>query len=374
MSNQLPTLPDVNFVDVNPQETISAIIGGYEQISGESLADGDPRRLFLLSIAYIIIQQRQQIDASGKSNLLYYAQDEYLDHLGAFRNTPRLQSQSAVDTQRFTLSQLRPNNIGIPQGTRVTSDNQRFFRTSQPATIIAGQLSVDVPIEAIQPGIDSNDIPAGQINKLVDPIPFVQATANLLGTTGGRSKEDNESYRFRIYQAPTGFSIAGPEDAYKFWARTANSAIIDVSATSPSAGVVEVRPLLENGEIPSQAILDQVDAALSPKTIRPLTDQVQVLAPNIVGFDIDLTYFIRTIDSPSAPLIQEKVNAEIESFVQWQKEKLGRDINPDEIIFRLKKAGVKRVQFVSPSFVPVSASSVAIVNNIIVNYGGLEDE
>lgn len=374
MSNQLPTLPDVNFVDVNPQETISAIIGGYEQISGESLADGDPRRLFLLSIAYIIIQQRQQIDAAGKSNLLYYAQDEYLDHLGAFRNTPRLQDQAAVDTQRFTLSQFRPNNIGIPQGTRVTSDNRRFFRTSQPATIIAGQLSVDVPIEAIQPGVDSNDIPAGQINKLVDPIPFVQTTANLLGTTGGRSKEDNESYRFRIYQAPTGFSIAGPEDAYKFWARTANSAIIDVSATSPSAGVVEVRPLLENGEIPSQAILDQVSSILTAKDIRPLTDLVNVYAPDVASFDLDVTYFIRLSDATSAHVIQEKANQAVSDFVEWQKQKLGRDINPDELIFRLKKAGVKRVDLASPIFTEVPSSSVAIAGQINVNYGGLEDE
>lgn len=374
MANQLPTLPDVSFVETDPQVIIDNIIGGYEEVSGYTLSDGDPRRLFLLSIAYIIISQRQQIDASGKSNLLYYAQDDFLDHLGLMRDTPRVEAQASVTTQRFTLSSVRPNNVGIPQGTRVTADNQLYWETTEPATIVTGQLSVDVTVEALTPGEEANGIEVGEINRLVDPIPYVQTVSNTEITAGGADREDDESYRYRIYQAPTGFSIAGPEDAYKFWARSANSSIVDVSATSPSAGVVDIRPLLENGGIPNQAILDQVENALNKDTIRPLTDQVQVLAPNVVNYNIDITYYIRTEDSPSVSIIQDKVDKAVEEYVIWQKSRLGRDINPDELIYRLKQAGVKRASIATPTLQAILATDVAIESTITVNYGGLEDE
>lgn len=374
MANTLPVLPDVTFVETDPQAIITEIITGYEQAAGYTLADGDPRRLFLLTIAYIIIQQRQKIDASGKNNLLYYAEDDYLDNLGLMRDTLRNAGQASVTTERFTLSSVRPSNVGIPQGTRVTADNQLYWQTTEPATIVTGQLFVDVPVEAMTTGEIGNGIAIGQVNRLVDPIPYVQTVSNIEKTAGGKDREDNESYRYRIYEAPSGFSIAGPESAYKFWARSANSSIVDVAAISPSAGVVEIRPLLENGEIPNQAILDQVEAKVNPKDIRPLTDQVQVIAPNVVNYNINLTYFIRTEDGPSVSIIQSKVDQAVADYVLWQKSRLGRDINPDELIYRLKAAGIKRANMISPTLQAVLETDVAVAGTITVNYGGLEDE
>lgn len=374
MANTLPVLPDVTFVETDPQAIITEIITGYEQAAGYTLADGDPRRLFLLTIAYIIIQQRQKIDASGKNNLLYYAEDDYLDHLGLMRDTPRNAGEAAVTTIRFTLSSTRPNNVGIPQGTRVTADNLIYWQTTQAATIVTGQLFVDVPVQALTIGELGNGISVGQINRLVDPIPYVQSVSNTEVTAGGKEKEDNESYRNRIYEAPAGFSIAGPESAYKFWAKSANASIIDVTAISPSPGVVEIRPLLENGEIPNQAILDQVEAAVNPKDKRPLTDQVQALAPNVVNYNINLTYFIRVDDGPSASMIQSKVDQAVADYALWQKSKLGRDINPDELIYRIKAAGAKRAAVITPTLQAVTETDVAVAGTITVNYGGLEDE
>lgn len=381
MANELPVLPDVEFVEVDAQQVIDEIIGGFEEIEATrlgdptfSLGDGDPRRLFLLSIAYVIANQRQQINETGKSNLLYYANDDFLDHLGAFRKTPRIEEQAAVTTQRFTLSATRPTNVGIPQGTRVTADNTLFWETTEAASIISGQLFVDIPIQALTAGVAGNDLQIGVINRLVDPIPYVATVANTEVTTGGRDRESNDAYRFRIYQAPSGFSIAGPEEAYKFHALSANSAIVDVSATSPSAGVVDIRPLMENGQIPTQAVLDQVEAAVTPDDIRPLTDLVQVNAPNVVNYNINLTYYIRKDDSASVTDIQTRVNDAVTAYIEWQREKLGRDINPDELIARLIQAGVKRSVITTPTLQAVLATDVAFADNVTVNYGGLEDD
>ena len=372
--SDLPVLPDVSFVETDPQEIINSIISGYEELAGYTLADGDPRRLFLLSIAYIIISQRQQIDASGKSNLLYYAQDDYLDHIGALRRVTRIDAQPAISTERFTLSAVRGADVGIPAGTRVTADNSIYWRTTEAATITAGNLFVDVPIEALTAGDAGNGIGVGSIARLVDPIPYVQSVSNTTETSGGREKESNDAYRSRIYQAPAGFSIAGPRDAYIFWALTANSGIVDVSAESPSAGEVEIVLLLADGAIPSQSVLDQVEAVLSEDTIRPLTDLVTVSAPTPSSYDINITYYIRTADAASEADIQARVADAVAEYIAWQRSKLGRDINPDELVFRLINAGVKRVAITAPTFNAVAPNEVAQINAQTVNYGGLEDD
>src|SRR5699024_1600799 len=69
----LPVLPDVEFAARDSQTVIDNVIGGYEELTGRKLAESDPVRLFLLSICYVIIQERAKVDAAGKSNLLYYA-------------------------------------------------------------------------------------------------------------------------------------------------------------------------------------------------------------------------------------------------------------------------------------------------------------
>lgn len=381
MANTLPVLPDAEFVQVDAQTVIDEVIGGFEELEAArlglptyTLADGDPRRLFLLSIAYVIVNQRQQINETGKQNLLYYAQDDFLDHLGAFRKTPRIEEQAAVTTIRFTLSSIRPTNVGIPQGTRVTADNTLFWQTTEPATIVTGQLFVDVPVQALTAGIIGNGFAVGEINALVDPIPYVASVSNTEISAGGRDQESNDAYRYRIYQAPSGFSIAGPEEAYIFHALSANSTIVDVSATSPSAGVVDIRPLLEGGQIPTQAILDQVEAAVTPDTIRPLTDNVQVNAPNVVNYSINLVYYIRKDDSASVPDIQTRVNEAVQDYIEWQRARLGRDINPDELTTRLIQAGVKRSVITTPTLQAVLKTDIAFNNSLTVNYGGLEDD
>ncbi|EMV2757991.1 baseplate J protein, partial [Escherichia coli] len=88
-------LPDITFADSNPTDITTRSIRAFESITGETLAPADPRRLFILSLCEIIIQQRKAIDFSAKQNLLTYGGGEYLDHIGYLTDTPRLEAQSA---------------------------------------------------------------------------------------------------------------------------------------------------------------------------------------------------------------------------------------------------------------------------------------
>lgn len=373
MSN-LPVLPDIDFINTNPQEIIDMIIDGYETAAGVTLAAGDPRRLFLLSIAAVIIRQRLQIDIAGKNNTLYYATGDYLDHIGAMRATERIPASGALATVKFSLSSIQRQVVNIPKGTRVTADGVVYWQTTVDSHIKIGDRSVDVIVESMSPGSHLNGIEVGIINQLVDPIPYVNDVKNITETNGGADKEGDESYRERIYRAPAAFSIAGPRLAYEYWAKSASSSIIDVVAHSPSPGVVKVIPLLDGGGIPGEEILSKVDGILSDDTIRPLSDKVEVDAPIGVNYNIDITYYIKNSDLVLQADIDERIKKAVSDFVLWQKSKIGRDINPDELIRRLIIAGAKRVNIVSPVFKKIEFNEIAQDVDIDIKYGGSEDE
>lgn len=64
----------------------------------------------------------------------------------------------------------------------------------------------------------------------------------------------------------------------------------------------------------------------------------------------------------------------MQDYIDWQRQKLGLDINPSELIYRLKAAGVKRVEVRSPQFTTVNEACVAIPTSTNLIYGGLEDD
>ena len=406
--NNLPELPPITYLDTDPQQTINDIVNRYEMVTGRKLAEADPIRLFLLAEAYLIIQTRLRFEHQLKQQLLYYASGAGLDNLGAFRMTPRLQSSAAVTTLKFTLSAVRPGAVLIPKGTRVTANNILYFATNENVEIKAGSMSVEVDAKALVVGEAGNGIGVGELNIVVDPVPYTPTVENLTITQGGADTEKDDAYRERIYYAPAAFSVAGPADAYKVISESASSTIADVGVFAPQPdnikdlvqsvltsnnasdaiktavktaldnavwpGTVQVRPLLDGGEIPTQTILDLVYEKLSPDTVRPLADYVQVLAPVVKTYDVNYTYYISKSNQATASEIQAAVNNATAQYVAWQRASLDRDINPDELTVLVKAAGAKRLEIVSPVFTKLEPSEVGHAARITVTYGGLENE
>ena len=367
------TLPNIDFTEKSAADVEAEIIAKYEQTSGRILAKGDPVRLFLEAIAAVIAQQRVIIDFSAKQNLLAYATGDYLDHLGDRQGVVRLPEQPAMATVRFSLPIAQTFAVSIPRGTRVTPGDGLFFSTQEAHEISSGETSIEVAVTCVQSGSIGNNFAIGQISKLVDPLPYISKVENTTASTGGVDEETDDNFRLRIRQAMERYSVAGPRLAYDFWARTAHQGIIDVSVRSPAAGEVEIRPLMEGGELPSSEILDEVLSICSADDVRPLTDRVSVLAPERVGYSIDITYFIDRVEATSISAIQAQVTTAVGEYIAWQKAKLGRDINPSALIKRVMDAGAKRVEVTIPIYTALEAWQVAKESSVAINYGGLED-
>ncbi|WPC44836.1 baseplate J/gp47 family protein [Clostridium sp. JS66] len=109
---------------------------------------------------------------------------------------------------------------------------------------------------------------------------------------------------------------------------------------------------------------------LNDKTIRPLTDKVEVKAPLTVSYSINLTYYISNDNLGMIERIQNEVNTAIQDFILWQKSKIGRDINPSILISNIVSAGASRADVISPIFTSLADNQVASLNTTTINYGG----
>lgn len=370
----LKNLPEVSFVETDAEAVRRSVLVAFEATAGRSLAPGNPERLFLEALAAIIAQQNVLIDLAGKRNLVALADGEYLDHIGAFSDVERLPAAKAGVTLRFSMPSAQVFPVAVPAGTRATPDQALLFETTASAEIPAGQTYVDVPALCQAAGTVGNGYVPGQINRLVDVLAYVTSVSNTTESAGGTDEEDDEHYRERVVLSPESLSTAGPAGAYAYWAKSASALIADVSVRSPSAGVVEVRPLLTGGEIPGQDILDAVAEVLTAEKRRPLTDQVQVLAPASVSFDVDVTYWVSSEDQLALASIQADVVAAVDEYVAWQIAKLGRDVTPSKLVQLMMSAGAKRVSVTAPAQAALDLHQVAQLGVRTVIYGGLEDE
>lgn len=178
----------------------------------------------------------------------------------------------------------------------------------------------------------------------------------------------------RMRESVETYSTAGPLGGYEYFAKSASALIADVKATSPKPGEVDVRVLLTGGELPGEEILKEVLDILNADTVRPLTDHVTVAAPQAVPYNIDVTYYTQEGGALSADTIAADVAAAVKSFQKWQAEKMGRDVNPSQLIALLMQTGVKRVEVRSPVFAAVADNAVAQVGTVSVVNGGAERE
>lgn len=369
-------LAPVNFLETDAETIRSQIITGFEQASGDTLAAGDPRRLFLLSIADVIIQQRTAINLAAQQNLLSYAQGGYLDALGQLLAVERMAESKAVTTLEFTLSQALGSVYTIPAGTQVTN-GVVTFETDEDLLIPIGETMGEVSASCTVAGPVGNDYLAGQISTIVTPMTFVSGAQNTTITTGGADAESDPDFADRIRLAPNSFSVAGPEKAYVYHAKSVSPAIIDVKVNSPTPGEVDVYVLLTDGTLPTEDTLEQIEEHLSDENIRPLTDYVVVKAPTASNYEIELHYWINQEDSSKAAQIQADVEAAVEQYRFWQQTKIGRDITPGKLLQLVFAAGASRVdnsKLKPATWKKLEAMQVAQCTKVNVVYEGYKDE
>jgi phage-related baseplate assembly protein len=346
----------------------------YKEKTGRegTLADADAKTLLIKAFAAIEYQTMQYIEAKGQAELLKTSTGDALDALSALLGILRKDSSRATATERFYLAGQRGDVVAIPAGTRVKTQGGKYFNTVDYGEVKQGETYADILIQAEEAGTESSGVLEGDINILVDPIAYVSSVENITESTGGLDIEDDDNLTERVYLAPSKFSCAGPKDAYEYYVREWRTDVGDVQVVSPSACVIALYAVLENGDLLSDAEMESLLEYMSDEKIRPLGDKVICETPEEIEYDLNFTYYIASSDQKSASTIQEAVEEATQAYITWQR-KLGRDVNPTELIARIRDAGAKRVNVSAPTDVALEKTQIPKLRKKTVMYGGLED-
>lgn len=159
--------------------------------------------------------------------------------------------------------------------------------------------------------------------------------------------EDDDAYRLRIQEAPDGLSVAGPQSAYAFHARSADGRVRDASATSPTPAVVVITVLSAQGDgTADSALLGIVNTALSAEEIRPIGDRLIVQSARIVDYAIEATLYIGK--GPEAPIVTAAAKARVTLAAQPRRP-LKYSIYRTALMAALHVEGVRHVALTSPA-------------------------
>ncbi len=159
--------------------------------------------------------------------------------------------------------------------------------------------------------------------------------------------EDDDDYRARIPLSLESYTTAGSEGSYVYHGLSAAGTIKDISAVSPTPGVVTVYVLSNNGDgTASQAEIDAVTASLNADRVRPMTDNVDVQSATIVTYTIDAELVL--FDGPDTSVVQQAAVKAAQAYAD-SVHRIGYDVSVSGIYQALHQPGVDRVNLAAPT-------------------------
>ncbi len=155
-----------------------------------------------------------------------------------------------------------------------------------------------------------------------------------------------------------------------------NAETVKIEITRNMYGRVKIVPICAGGDLPSEDVLADVLAQCSADDVKPLTDLVQVEAPQVETYDIELTYYTTRANESQVVRNVEGSDGAIHRYIYWQGSALDQDINPDELRKLIlcphwtdNTIGATRVEIVKPEYKALRSTTVAkFSGNLKVNH------
>lgn len=141
--------------------------------------------------------------------------------------------------------------------------------------------------------------------------------------------ESDDDYKARLQESPEGLSVAGPEGAYRFHARSASPMVQGVSVESPNPCEILLTVLSKEGPAEGQEdYAGPIDGAASPgllalvgshlEPFRPMGDRLTVASAEIVYYQISATIYPDGELDPDMVLAAAQARAEAFVLLMWK--------------------------------------------------------
>lgn len=204
------------------------------------------------------------------------ASGAYLDSHAQLRGLERKQAVAARGIVRFTAGEAAQTPREIPAGTVCMTAGLVRFETAEAAVLPAGELWVDVPVQALTAGTAGNVAAGAILTMAVAPVGIVQCI-NPAPCTGGADAETDEGLRQRVLDTfrrlPNGANAAFYEQEALSFDQVAAAAVVPRPRGTGSVDVV----VTTAGGLPGQELLEELEDYFEQR--REIAVDVQVRAP-----------------------------------------------------------------------------------------------
>ena len=211
------------------------------------------------------------------------AEGEYLDYHAQLRSLERKPALPAQGTVRFTAGEAAQSDRAIPEGTVCMTAGLVRFATTQAAVLPAGELTVDVPVQALEPGTAGNVSAQTVVSMAVAPMGIASCT-NPQAFAGGADGEGDEELRARILDTfrrlPNGANAAFYEQGALSFDQVAAAVVIPKPRGLGSVDVI-VSTLAGT---PGEELLEQLQDYFEQR--REIAVDVQVKTPTPVTVNV----------------------------------------------------------------------------------------
>lgn len=327
---------EIHYLSYDPDEVWTSMILAYIEAGGDVLYPGDEKELFLRGVQQMIVQVFAGVDNALRMDTLRYAVRDYLDLYGEKRNCYRLLALAANAKVEITFRASSEERI-IPAGTPLTADGNILYLLKEDVTQATYAQTVTAGVICDQTGSVGNGLLKGMQMQFLTPQEAVVSVFCSESATGGQDEEQDETYRERIRTYGLSNVTTGPQMQYESAAKNVTNEIVDARALNLGAGHVGVYLILAS-DVGADFIIQSVKDALNDKSVRPLTDRVEVYRANEKAYTLNIRYYQGANNN-----ISSAVSDAVNEYQAWQDKSIGRAFNPDKLMAMLYQAGATRV-------------------------------
>ena len=260
-----------------------------------------------------------QADWAARQAFPQTAEGEYLDYHAQLRSLERKPALPAQGTVRFTAGEASQSDRSIPEGTVCMTAGLVRFATTQAAVLPAGELTVDVPAQALEPGAAGNVSAQTVVSMAVAPMGIASCT-NPRAFAGGADGESDGELRERVLDTfrrlPNGANAAFYEQGALSFDQVAAA-----TAVPRPRGVGSVDVIVSTlAGTPGEELLAQLQDYFDQR--REIAVDVQVKAP--VPVTVNVSVQVKAKGGWDKAQVLDRVEAALEGWFDGTL--LGRDV------------------------------------------------
>ena len=185
-------------------------------------------------------------------------------------------------------------------------------------------------------------------------------------------REKDDDLRSRTQLAPQGYSVAGPEGAYRSHALNADGRVLSVSVISPVPCEIVVTILSREGDgTASDELVGIVSKALRAEDVRPLSEKVTVRSAEVIRYKIRAT--LKFFAGPDRSVVLAESKKRTQQYAD-DMHRLDMEVTTDGLHAAIRVPGVQKVILESPiDGIKVTKQQATFCTGIELIDGGVYD-